>query len=59
MELGQCTKWELLKLVGSLSNQKNVKEKLKQIERDREYSERYLEDLKCNNPNTVIYDMRD
>ncbi len=58
MELGQCTKWELIKLVGSLPNQKKVKEILNQIERDREYSERYLEDLKCNNPKTVIYDVR-
>ena len=59
MKLEQCTKWELMKLIGSLPNQEEVKRKLSEVERAREYVKSYLKNLKNHKLDAGIYDVRD
>ena len=59
MKLEQCTKWELMKLIGSLQDQEEVKRKLNETEHAREYVKRYLKNLKNHKLDAAIYDAQD
>ena len=59
MKLEQCTKWELQRLVRSLSDQEEVKKKLNEVERDREQVKLHIQRTRNYKPIATIYDARD
>ncbi len=59
MKLEQCTKWKLMKLIGSLPDQETVKRRLDEIERDRERAKLYVQRTRNYKPVATIYDARD
>ena len=59
MKLEQCTKWELLKLISSLQDQKEIMKKLNEVEHDRERVKLYIQRIRNYKPVATIYDVQD